>query len=210
MAAPIVYDNEAAFVAATDPEAFVDFNDVKPVSFTGSSASVGNMTFSGPFHPNHPNATGLVNYIGGKGPDKATIDDTIAVNGFSMPGASMRIDFLAPVTSFGAYFSDLGDDDKTTLINFLDADDTSIGKILVEGFDDQNLIFRGIDLAGPAASAIEFVSLFAPDDLEAFAMDNVYFSTGRGINPAPVPLPASALLFLAGAGVFAAMKRKRA
>ncbi len=209
-AAPIIYDDEASYVAATSPHAFVDFNDVEPVSFAGSSASVGNMTFSGPVHPSYPNLAFMVNYIGPKGADKATIDNSRAVNGFSMAGSSMRIDFLAPVTSFGAFFSDLGDDEKSTLINFLDADDTSVGKILVEGFEDLGLIFRGIDLNGIAASAIEFVSLTAPDDLEAFAMDNVYFSTDRGVFPAPVPLPASALLLGAGVMALPLMRRRRA
>jgi hypothetical protein len=114
----------------------------------------------------------------------------------------MRIDFLTPVTSFGADFVDLGDEERITLMNFLDEDDTSIGKILVQGFGDLESAFWGIDLAGAAASSLEFVSIVT-DDIDGFVMDNVMYATGRGMSPAPVPVPAGVFLMATAMGGFA-------
>ena len=120
------------------------------------------MTFSGPFSPNHPKQLGIVNYIGEHFLQSITVDGTQAVYGLTTRADRFRIDFLNPVTSWGATFYDLTDETREKDLRFYDGSDTLLGNILVSGQDQDALSFHGIDLDVQAASYVEFVLLNAP------------------------------------------------
>lgn len=211
-AAPVVFTDRDEFVGKVQPQTLVDYNNVAPVSFAGSSATVGNTRFSGDFSPYHPDIPFVVNFVGKKHnkPD-LTIDGTHAVYGASIGDVDFRIDFLNPVTAWGADFMDLGDSGQITNLRFLDDTETVIDNILVFGFGPDERAFWGIDLDGQEASSLVFQSIIAPDGADAFLFDNALYSQNRDnpLDPSPVPLPASALLFLTGGGAFMVVGRRR-
>jgi hypothetical protein len=212
-AAPIFYDDRDAFVAATSPQVAVDFDDVEPVGFSETSAVAAGMSFSGPVYP-VPYVDGLfINSIRG-GLGTYTVNGTQAVFAYTTVRENVRIDFLNPVIKWGATFKGLGDvdyfgDDILTRLAFYDSEDALIGTYDVSGTAHFATHFRGVDLNGAAASYMVFDTITSGQGNDVWTMDDVLYSTGRGAQPAPVPLPASALL-LGTTGLALGALRRRA
>ncbi|MEM6683366.1 MAG: hypothetical protein AAF607_14105 [Pseudomonadota bacterium] len=208
------FTDRNTFIAQTSPQVSVDFNNVPlGTSFYGQETTIGNMTFAGGtnqalngWHAIAPggNCTGPVNAF-------YTVDGSPFACTFVEANAQLRIDFNTDVTSWGADFRDLGDEERKTKLTFYDDSDV-IAEYIAGGNDNGEVTFVGLDLDGAQATHLIF-SLFQAFDpnQDLFGMDNVLFSTARGTGtvPNPVPVPPAMLLFASAGAAFAGMRRAR-
>jgi hypothetical protein len=199
-AAPIVYEDRDAFVAATNPNALVDFNDLEAgQSFKDKTLSVG------PFSLYTDSPANGGNHVR-DGSDGFNIDGSNFVFGIAREGHPIEFDFLAPVFAWGATFKDLGDVNRFTVLRFFDELSNVVGEINVFDREDLTIEFFGIDLGGAKATRMEIaLPLDSPSD--NFSFDNVALTLDRA-QPAPVPLPASAMFFATGGLALAALRRR--
>ncbi|MEM6637407.1 MAG: hypothetical protein AAF667_16110 [Pseudomonadota bacterium] len=209
--------DRSAFIAQTSPQGSVDFNDVPAgSSFEDQDLTVGNMTLRGGVFPISPGGWNLIAPGGactGLNFDLTQIDGTNFACSFVNPEFDLRVDFNAPVTSWGADFRDIADTDRRTKLSFFDGNDDLIADYVAEGLGDSEISFIGLDLMGAEATHLIFSIIIddvEADNLDLFAMDNALFSTARGTdvpNPAPVPLPPAMALFLSAGGALAGLRR---
>lgn len=195
IAVPVVYDDRTEFIDAVSPHASIDFNTATPgASFSNQSLVVGNMTLQGGAHYENLATVNLI-APGGNCFNQFSIDGSTHACGYVSRDSALRIDFLAPVVSWGADFNDLGDETRETALRFYDEDDGLLAEVIAKGKMMFEKTFFGIDLAGSKASYMLFEFAGIGDDTpeDAFGMDNVLFSSDRG-ELTPVPLPASVLL----------------
>ncbi|MEM6681562.1 MAG: hypothetical protein AAF607_04905 [Pseudomonadota bacterium] len=206
------FTDRNAFIAATSPQAGIDFNGTVPFgsSYRQQDLTVGNMTLNA--------AGGFIgfNVIAPGGQcadldfDKWAIDGSPYACSYVDAQVSLNIDFNAPVTSWGADFRRLGDDGQRVELAFLDDDSNVIADFIAEGNDVGAFSFIGLDFQGQETSQLVFSYLFsnASQAYDIFGMDNVLFSTARGAGtPNPVPVPPAMLLFASAGTAFAALRR---
>ncbi len=209
-AAPLVFDDRDAFVAAAKPQHLQTFNEEEHgTSFAEQPHSFGNMTFEGDFGYNV-----LLNYIHdgvAQDPFKPlALDGSPFALGWVAFEKILKISFFEPVLAWGADFRDFGDNGRTSVISFYDVDETLLGEAFLSGFADEEAYFRGFDFAGEVVSFMTFRLEFGDKETstgfpifdDAFGMDNIAFTTARGGQPAPVPLPAGMALLGSALGVF--------
>ncbi len=206
-AAPIVFENRDDFVAATAPQANIDFEGIDYASFQGTTTSVANMQFSGFEYPEDLN--GDYNYIGDDCPLGNWNGSDSHICALVFDTSPLRIDFLTPVLSWGADFRSFADNTSRNIMQFYDAEESLLATIKVTGTPHFSTRFFGIDLDGAEASFVEFYNVASQHGTDAFMMDNVLYSADRGDTLPPVPLPASLPLLVGGGLAFAAFARRR-
>ncbi|MEM9879758.1 MAG: hypothetical protein AAF862_10840, partial [Pseudomonadota bacterium] len=167
-----------------------------------------NMTLRGGTFPH----TGPVNLIApaglciGTNSELFQTDTSPYACAFVSPCSDLVIDFNAPVTAWGADFGDLADNGVSINLTFFDDEDAVVGKHTASTDLDAQKTFLGFDLMGAAATRLIF-SMMDGTINDAFGIDNVVFSTARGMGgPSNVPIPPTFLMF-ASAGVAAAALR---
>ena len=202
------YTDRVDFLADTTPQVAQDFDNAEAgSSFEGEELTVGNMTFSGGVSPEPGFKLNVIAPGGGCAGinyDIFQIDETQFACAFAGSQADLRIDFLAPVTSWGADFRDLADGPRHTRISFFDTMGFLIDDYIAFGNADYETTFFGVDLEGATAGHMTFSFLVGESDgtlYDVFGIDNVAFSTTRDTTPlAPVPLPAGLWLMLSALG----------
>ena len=212
-AAPIIYHDRTQFIQAASPQVSIDFESATPgASFENQPLAVGNMTLQGGSHFEN---LATVNVIapGGNCNNSFSVNGSTHACGYVSRDSPLRIDFLAPVVSWGADFSDLGDETRETALRFYGGNDNLLGEVIAKGNMMFGKTFLGVDLQGSLAAYMlfEFVGIGNDTPEDAFGMDNVIFSTDRG-DVTPVPLPASFLLLggsIAGLAGLRGRARKR-
>ena len=115
-----------------------------------------------------------------------------------------RIDFLSPVTAWGADLLGIGNGGRETSLSFYDENDTLLSQTIFEDNGLLELMFFGVDLMDQVASYAQFDFLGIDNDGDAydlFSIDNITFSIDRGEEtPSPVPLPAGFVFLLTALG----------
>ena len=211
------YSDRNIFGLETSPQIIETFNDVGAgSSFAGQELSVGNMTFGGGISPE---PTVHLNYIAPGGTCVGVNFDLFETDGspfacsYAGSHADLRVDFLAPVISWGADFTDLGDETRHTKFSFYDTDSNLISDFVASGYAHQEKRFFGFDLDGAEAGHMTMSFLVGSSggfSYDAFGIDNVGFSTARGQDmPSPVPLPSSLFLMGVGGCCFVGLKRAK-
>ena len=197
-AAVFTFDDETAFVSATGATAQPAIPDDGRV---GTSVSLGDLTIS-----TLPGASGLI--FGASGFSWSDWSTVIPGNAFVISGLeSFATEFATPVASFGFQVHEPtapGDPpDKTNTTAAVDSEFTvslfSAGSLVGSaGFAPANdtLAFFGVWSSTPF-DRVEVDETVGTDD-------NEYFGTFyTGATPAPIPLPASLPILMAGLGALA-------
>ncbi len=198
LAAPVYYSDRDTFVQETAPNLQEDFEDTPPVASGVNDpdpATIGNMHFDGYFSV--PNAFCQASLV---------LNDTALLCGAAWQEKSLRIDFLAPVLSWGADFRWIYGGERETHFRFYDEGGSLLAQIVRTGRGGYENLFDGVEFGGASAAYAQF-DLVSDTPPHGFTMDSVLMTTARG-GPAPVPLPAP--VFLLGAGVLGltALRRK--
>ncbi len=198
-AAPMVYQDRAAFVAATDPNAWVDFNEFEETtSFYDQTLSVGPISL---FTTSPTNGANHIRTV------SSGIDGTSFVFASMRQGMPIHMDFFAPVRAWGADVEHFGAAGRHGVMRFFDENSAVVGEIDVSGNTLNEPLFYGIDLDGALATRMEF-DLLSDHTQDNFWFDNVALTLDRA-QPAPVPLPASGLFFATGGLALAALRRRK-
>ncbi|MEM6683365.1 MAG: hypothetical protein AAF607_14100, partial [Pseudomonadota bacterium] len=208
------FTDRSAFIAQTSPQGAIDFENAQAgSSFAGQDLTVGNMALSGGVDDFFTlNLIAPAGSCIGFNLSFFQIDGSQFACSFVDPEADLRIDFNAPVTAWGADFRDIADDDRRTKLSFYDDDDALLADYVAEGFNEADQSFIGLDFMGAEASYLIFSFITGPQDIsnsDVFGMDNVLFSTARGMTPNPVPVPPAMLLFASAGAVFAGLGKAR-
>lgn len=185
-----VFTDRTAFEAAAGASLATETFDsvVVDTSFAGGPVTVGDLTISaeepGAFGNQLIDAPPVLGEVDGNG--------TTAINFFTTAAEDAEIAFAAPVTAFGADFFNFNDDTLRTQVLIL-------GELFSPDIvPDDTLSFFGV-ISDMAFDSVTFAGL----DNDVFGVDNVSTVT------APIPLPATLPLLLAGIAGFAAVRRFR-
>lgn len=210
-ATPAFYDDRASFTAQTAPNGAETFEALPfGAVFESTPLDTGFQTLTGGPIPIFP-GDGLANIIGPGG----SCEDNTAPNGSKYACAyagfesSLRIDFAAPISAWGADFRDIGDGDRSTSAIFFDANDAVLASFEFTGKADGESLFFGVDLGSAGALTLVFQDTGnSLNTADLFGFDNVLFTVPRDV--APIPLPASVVMLLSAlAGVAGVSRRRR-
>ncbi|WP_424973045.1 hypothetical protein [Dinoroseobacter sp. S76] len=216
-AAPVFYDNRTEFTDAEAPNGSENFEAETPgTSFENMPLNTGFMTFTGGPIPIFPDQ-GEANIIapGGSCSDNSDPNGSNYVCAYADINSSMRVDFAAPVTAWGADFRDIGDGNRTTTVDFLDSDEAVIASFEFTNKGEGQAFFFGAALGDASAMSLVFRATDPAQDVtDLYGFDNVLFTVPRDVPPIPpVPLPASFVLLLsalAGGAGASRLRRKQA
>jgi len=216
-AASLYFDRDS-YIVDTNPQAFVDFNDV-PLgsSYAGQELGVGPIRLSGGVRFGLP-VNNIAPWDGCE--QQYTIDGTPHACSWVDLENELRMDFLAPVVSWGTDLNDIGNDTRETLLRVWDTEESLVHEYLFQdGVLAENSFF-GIDAGDTVLSHVTFSFVQAGPDAffqeDYFSLDNMLFTTNRGDDGgprdpvAPVPLPAPFLMLGSAAiGLFGLRKRRK-
>ncbi|WP_424976676.1 hypothetical protein [Dinoroseobacter sp. S124A] len=215
-AAPVFYSDRTSFTNDANPNGSENFEgETAGTTFENTPLNTGFMTLTGGPIPIYPDQ-GEANIIapGGSCSDNSDPNGSNYVCAYADVFSSMRVDFVAPVTAWGADFRDIGDGSRSTTVDFLDSDDAVIASYEFTNKGEGQAFFFGAVLEDDAAMSLVFRAT-APKQqtTDLYGFDNVLFTVPRDVPPVPpVPLPASFVLLLsalAGGAGFSRLRRAR-
>ncbi|MEM6637426.1 MAG: VPLPA-CTERM sorting domain-containing protein [Pseudomonadota bacterium] len=199
-AAPIVFDNRDQFIQNVEPNASEDFESATPgATYDTQPLTVGQFRFQGGIPTNNPLQFNVI-APGGDCIALYSVNGSQDACSLVERGNPLTIEFLSPITAWGADFRDIANAGRQTALSFFAEDDTLLNRTVLQGYDLYELTFFGVDLLGQAAAyaRFDFLGIETSDlAIDIFAMDDIVYSIDRGGDmPPPVPLPAGFFLML--------------